>query len=262
MDVESYQPNPGAVPSDRGHALVIGGFGGLGTATVRVLLEAGHKVVVAERRAGEESELDEIGRDHPEGSLSFELLDVADESSVHDLADRLRGQGIHIAYIVAMQATVALGDPWEIEARNWRTVIRVNLDGCFYLVQAFLPAMIERQFGRVVNFSSVYAYDPPPEQIAYSAAKGGVTAFAKSLAVSAGPYGITSNAICPGLIWHKRLSAVMDDEGKAAMVARTPAGRPGHPDEIAHLVKYVCSEEAGYMNGQALHLNGGLYLPG
>jgi acetoacetyl-CoA reductase len=226
------------------------------------LIEAGHKVVVADRRPGEEAELDQIGRDHPEGSLSFELLDVGDETSVFELAERLKGQGIHIAYVVGMQAAIALGLPWEIEARHWRTAIRVNLDGSFYLMQAFVPAMIERGFGRMVNFSSVYAYDTPPEQIAYSAAKGGVSAFTRSLAVSAGPYGVTSNAICPGLVYHDRLRAVMDDEGFNNIISRTPVGRAGRPDEIAHLVRYICSEEAGFLNGQAIHFNGGQYTPG
>ncbi len=262
MDEENHQSIPASIPSSRGHALVVGGLGGLGTATVRILLEAGHSVVVADRRRGEEAELDQIGRDHPEGTLSFEILDVGDESSVVDLADRLRGRGIHVAYLIGMQAAVTLGQPWEIETRQWRTVMRVNLDGCFHLVQAFVPAMIDQRFGRVINFSSIYAYDPPPEQIAYSAAKGGVSAFARSLAVSAGPHGITSNTVVPGLVWHDRLSAVMDEEGKASMVRRTPAGRPGRPDEIGHLVRYVCSEEAAFMNGQTLHLNGGQYLPG
>jgi NAD(P)-dependent dehydrogenase (short-subunit alcohol dehydrogenase family) len=122
--------------------------------------------------------------------------------------------------------------------------------------------MKERRFGRIVNFTSIYAYLPPGEQIAYGAAKGGVSALTRALSVDLAPYGVTVNAVSPGVMWHDRLEAVLDENAQNAEIARTPMGRLGSPDEIPGLVAYLCSESSAYLTGQILHANGGSYLPG
>jgi 3-oxoacyl-[acyl-carrier protein] reductase len=122
--------------------------------------------------------------------------------------------------------------------------------------------MVERGFGRIVNFASVYAYHPGPGQSPYAAAKAGIIGYTHSTALDLAPHGVTVNVIAPGLIWHDRLRGVVDEEVVEKMRAQIPAGRSGRPDEIAHAVAFLLSEQSAYITGQTIHVNGGLYLTG
>jgi NAD(P)-dependent dehydrogenase (short-subunit alcohol dehydrogenase family) len=122
--------------------------------------------------------------------------------------------------------------------------------------------MVERGFGRIVNFASVYAYHPGVGQSPYAAAKAGIIGYTHSTALDLARHGVTVNVIAPGLIWHERLRGVLPDEVFEHMKAQIPAGRVGRPAEIAHTVSFLLSAEASYITGQTMHVNGGLYLSG
>lgn len=248
---------------DRGHALVTGAIGGLGTAIVKRLIAAGIPVIGTDRRA-DDLQAWQIGELDVEQRrlFSFYPLDVTREDQVNDLATMLSVQGTHVAYLINNAGIQGNAKPWELDSKTWDRVIRVNMNGTFYLTRAFTKAMVEREFGRIVNFASLYAFHPGVGQGPYAAAKAGVSGYTRSVALDLAKYGVTVNVIAPGMIWHERLRGVLPDSEYEKMFAQIPAGRSGKPEEIAGAVAFFCSEESSYVTGQTLHVNGGLYLPG
>ena len=246
----------------RGHALLTGAIGGLGTAMAEALAREGIPIIACDRRADDfEAWRNQVSPETLE-NLTFHPLDVTREDQVEGLAERLRGQGIEIAYLINNAGIQGNAPVWEMDSRTWERVIRVNLNGTFYLTRAFSKAMVDRGFGRIVNFASIFAYIPGRGQGPYAAAKAGITGYTRSTARDLAPHGITVNVIAPGLIWHERLRGVLPDKDFEDQIAATPVGRAGKPEEIAATVVFLLSEGAAYITSQTIHVDGGAYLPG
>lgn len=248
---------------NRGYALVTGAIGGLGTAIVKRLIAAGIPVIGTDRR-GEDLDAwrNEALSADEQRAFTFYPLDVTKEDQVDDLATMLSVQGTPVAYLINNAGIQGNSKPWELDSKTWERVLRVNMHGTFYLTRAFSKAMVDRGFGRIVNFASLYAFHPGVGQGPYAAAKAGVSGYTRSIALDLAKHGVTANVIAPGMIWHERLRGVLPDSEFDKMFAQIPAGRSGKPEEIAGAVAFFCSEESSYVTGQTLHVNGGLYLPG
>jgi 3-oxoacyl-[acyl-carrier protein] reductase len=241
-----------------GQVLVTGAVGGLGTAMVQRLLGEGYTVIACDRQADRAGEwLERLPADRRD-RVSFYPLDVTKEDQVSALADTLRGRGVHVAYLVNNAGIHGAGT----ESRVWERTLRVNLHGIFYLTRALSQAMKEQGFGRIVNIASLSAYHPTAEQGPYAAAKAAITGYTRSTALDLARYGVTVNAIAPGLIMHDGLRVVFSDTELEKIARSVPAGRAGKPEEIAATVSFLFSEGAAYITGQTLHVNGGMYLPG
>ena len=185
-------------------------------------------------------------------------LHDAKEDQVDALANDLRTRGIHIAYLINNAGIFGAGT----ESRVWERTLRVNIHGTFYMTRAFSQAMKDSGFGRIVNLASLSAYAPPSEQAPYSAAKAAVAGYTRSTALDLAPHGVTVNALAPGLILHDGLKVVFSDAELEQLARPIPAGRPGKPEEIAATVSFLLSDDAAYITGQTIHVNGGVYLPG
>ncbi|HSD09437.1 MAG TPA: SDR family NAD(P)-dependent oxidoreductase [Candidatus Binatia bacterium] len=247
---------------ERTATLVTGALGGLGTAIVTRLLEEGRGIVAVDRRADALPAWVETFPAATRPRIEFHRVDVTREAEVDELARVLREEGVHVDCLVNNAGVQGAAEVWEMESRVWERVLRVNLYGTFYMTRAFSRPMVERAFGRIVNFASVYAYHPGPGQSPYAAAKAGIIGFTHSTALDLARHGVTVNVIAPGLIWHERLRGVLPDEVFERMKAQIPAGRVGRPEEIAHTVSFLISPGSSYITGQTIHVNGGLYLPG
>ena len=241
-----------------GQVLVTGAIGGLGTAMVQRLLKEEYTIIACDRQENLAGDwLQRLPADQQE-RVSFYPLDVTKEEQVNALADTLQSKGVQIAYLVNNAGIYGAGT----ESRVWERTLRVNIHGTFYLTRAFSQAMKERRFGRIVNLASLSAYHAVGEQGPYAAAKAAITGYTRSTALDLAAYGVTVNAIAPGLILHDGLKVVFSDEALGLMAQGIPVGRPGKPEEIAATVAFLFSDDAAYITGQTIHVNGGIYLPG
>jgi acetoacetyl-CoA reductase len=248
--------------NERVATLVTGALGGLGTAIVDRLLDDGGEVIVCDRRAEDLPAWLERFAPDKRPHIEFHPVDLTKESQVDDLKRVLAEEQVHVDRLVNNAGIQGAAAVWKMDSKTWERVLRVNLFGTFYMTRAFSQAMVERGFGRIVNFASVYAYHPGPGQSPYAAAKAGIIGYTHSTALDLAPRGVTVNVIAPGLIWHERLRGVVAEETFDKMRSQIPAGRAGRPDEIAHAVAFLLSEQSAYITGQTLHVNGGLYLTG
>ncbi len=168
---------------ERGYALITGALGGLGTAMVRRLRARGIPIVACDRRAEDSKSWLEALEPTERDGVEFHPLDVTREEQVAALAAELASTGLQIAYLVNNAGIQGPGRISKFETRTWSRVMRVNLDGTFYMTRAFSGGMIERGFGRIVNLASLYAYHPGLGQHPYAAAKAAITGLTRSSAL-------------------------------------------------------------------------------
>jgi len=147
----------------------------------------------------------------------------------------------------------------RMKDEDWERVIAVNLTGSFRLARACLRGMMRRRFGRIVGITSVVGVTGNPGQANYAASKAGIIGMSKSLAAEVASRGITVNCVAPGFI-ATPMTAGLTDEQKARILAQIPADRLGGPEDVAAAVLYLASDEAGYVTGQTLHVNGGMAM--
>ncbi len=147
----------------------------------------------------------------------------------------------------------------RMNEKDWDSVIQVNLKSVFNCTQAVLRAMMKERYGRIVNISSVVGQIGNPGQANYSASKAGIMGFTKTVAREAAPRGITVNAVAPGFI-DTEMTAVLPEKVRESFVQQIPLGRMGAPEDVAETVYWLCSQAAGYITGQVIHVNGGMYM--
>ena len=148
----------------------------------------------------------------------------------------------------------------KLDKVNWDAVIRTNLDSVFNMTKPVCDSMVERGWGRIINVSSIIGSKGGFGQTNYAAAKAGMHGFTKSLALEVAKKGVTVNTISPGYIATKMVMAVPEDIRETKIIPQVPVGRLGEPDEVAALVLYLCSREAGFVTGANIAINGGQHL--
>ncbi len=235
-------------------ALVTGGSGDIGSAIAQALAAAGCEVIVhANANIGRaEAVVEAIAA--AGGKASAIAFDVADGAAARTAIESLLADGP--IPIVVNNAGIHDDAPMAgMSEAQWRRVIDVSLHGFFNVTQPLLLPMARTRFGRIVSVSSVAAVMGNRGQTNYAAAKAALHGASKSLAREMASRGITVNVVAPGMIAGSMLGESFD----AAMVkAMVPAGRIGKPEEVAALVRFLCSDEAGYINGQVIGINGGM----
>ncbi|MDT5113398.1 MAG: 2-hydroxycyclohexanecarboxyl-CoA dehydrogenase [Mycobacterium sp.] len=228
------------------NAMVTGGGSGIGQAIVNRLRADGLNVAVLDLNPSD----DEFGY----------VADVTDRTQIDDALAAIRAKLGPVSILVNAAGLDSFKKFHDVSFERWQRVIDVNLNGVFHCVQAVLPDMLEAGWGRIVNISSSSTHSGAPYMSPYVAAKSAVNGLTKTLALEYGPNGITVNAVPPGFIDTPMLRAAADkgflgDIDKT--IAATPVRRIGRPEDIAAACAFLVSEEAGYITGQLLGVNGG-----
>jgi acetoacetyl-CoA reductase len=235
-------------------AIVTGGTRGIGEAISVALRDQG--VTVAANYAGN----DERARDFTErtGIAAFKW-NVADYDACQDGVARVADELGPVDVLVNNAGITRDGTIMKLSYEMWREVIDTNLGGCFNMAKAVFPGMRDRKWGRIVNIGSINGQAGQYGQVNYAAAKSGIHGFTKALSQEGARAGITVNAIAPGYIDTDMVAAVPADVLEK-IVAKIPVGRLGQAQEIARGVAFLCSEDAGFVTGSTLSINGGQHM--
>ena len=236
-------------------ALVTGATGGIGAAIARALHGAGATVAISGTRA---QVLEQIKSALGERVhvITCNLSDAADVEKLVPAAEAAMGS---LDILVNNAGITKDGLAMRMKDEDWQAVIDVNLTASFRLARAAMRGMMKKRWGRIINITSVVGVTGNPGQANYVASKAGIIGLSKSLAQELASRNVTVNAVAPGFI-ATPMTDVLHDKQKEAILGRVPAGRLGTPDDIAASVLYLASEEAGYVTGQTLHVNGGMAM--
>jgi len=240
---------------DKKIAIVTGGGGGIGGAVVRRFAREGAKLAVVdidpEAAKATASELTAQGSD----AIPV-VADVTKKPSVKKMMQNVLDRWSRIDILVNVAGGAERKPVVEMTVADWDYVVDMNLKSAFLCSQAALPAMLKQKYGKIVNISSIYGFTGNATRSSYAAAKAGVAAFTKSLALEVVDDGINVNAVAPGRVTTPRVRNRYSDEAWAAAVAQVPMGRAGTPEEIASAVLFLAADENSYVTGQTIHING------
>ncbi len=239
------------------NALVTGGSRGIGRAICLRLAEEGAHVVI-NFASNEEAAKEVLARIEAAGGQGTLLpFDVSDNVQVKEKISSFIKENGPIQILVNNAGITRDGLLARMKEQDWDKVISVNLKGAFNCVQACARDMMKSRWGRIINIGSVVGTSGNPGQANYAAAKAGLEGFTKTVAKEMATRGITANLVAPGFI-ETDMTAVLPDKVKDRLLGEIPLGRMGNPDEVAAAVSFLASEDASYITGHTLHVNGGL----
>jgi acetoacetyl-CoA reductase len=241
-------------------AVVTGGMGGLGETISTKMADAGYRVVVTYSPSNTKfrSWLEEMkGRGHNFAAFPVDVVDYDDcARKVHTIQTE-----VGAVDILVNNAGITRDMTFKkMTKTDWDAVMRTNLDSCFNMTKQVMDGMVDRGWGRVINVSSVNGQKGAFGQTNYSAAKAGIHGFSKALALEVARKGVTVNTISPGYIGTKMVTAIPKEILDSKILPQIPLGRLGKPDEVAGLIIYLCSEEAAFVTGANISINGGQHM--
>ena len=239
-------------------AVVTGASQGIGRQTALALAEAGAKVVVAARNEEKLAVL--VSEIVAAGGEAFALkMDVADAEQVKAGFKQVVEKFGRLDILVNNAAVTRDGLAMRMKKDDWDAVLQTNLTGAHLCIQQALPTMMKARAGRIINISSVVAQSGNAGQANYVAAKAGLIGLTKAIAIEIASRGITVNAVAPGFI-ETPMTDVLSDKVKEELKVRIPLGRMGSARDVASAIVFLASDEAGYITGHVLNVNGGMHL--
>lgn len=241
-------------------ALVTGGMGGIGEAISVRLHDAGHTVIVTYSPSNANADRWLARMDAEGRQFRGYPVDVADYASCERCAAQIRADVGPVDILVNNAGITRDASFKKLEKDGWDAVLRTNLDSVYNMTKQWYEGMTTRGWGRIVNISSVIGSKGGFGQTNYAAAKAGMHGFTKSLALELARKGVTVNTVSPGFIATPMVTAVPEEILKTKILPEIPVGRLGEPTEVAALVAYLCSQDAGFVTGANISINGGQHL--
>ena len=239
-------------------AFITGASRGIGRACALELAKSGLRVALAARQM---DKLDEVaGEIRASGGEAFVVpVDMSDSASIKEATGKTAKEFGRIDILINNAGITKDGLALRMKADDWNSVLQTNLTGAFYCIQQVISAMMRERWGRIVNISSVVGEAGNAGQANYVASKAGLIGLTKSLAQELGSRNITVNAVAPGFV-ETDMTNVLRDDQKERITQGIPLGRIGKPEDVAAAVRFLCSEEAGYITGHVIDVNGGMYM--
>lgn len=234
--------------------LITGGTTGIGAKTAMMFKENGYQVVC-----------NYIGNKEKAQSFSAKTgiavyeWDVTDPDACEAEFKKVSGDFGPVSVLVNNAGIIKDHTITKMTIEEWQSVLNVDLNACFYMARQAVPAMKEQKFGRIISLSSVNGLAGQFGQTNYAAAKAGIIGFTKSLALETARYGITANVVAPGYTDTSMMKDV-PDETLQKIIDKVPVGRLAKPDEIARAILFLAHDESGFITGETLSVNGGLYM--
>jgi len=236
-------------------ALVTGAAGSIGSAICRAFAADGVRLILVDL---DQAKLETLAASLPVAAWPL-AMDIGDPVQVAAGCRRAAQEFSPVDILVNNAGILSNNKLLATTIEEWRRVLAVNLDGAFLLSQQVLPHLKEQRWGRIINIASVVGEAGNPGQANYVASKAGIIGLTKCLAQELASRNITVNAIAPGFI-DTDMTAVLTEEQKQKMMVKVPLNRLGQPQDIANAVKFLASDDASYITGQVLRVNGGMYM--
>jgi len=236
-------------------ALVTGATGGIGGAIARALHSQGASVVITGRK---KEALDTLAAEL--GARAFSLVaDLSDKAQLESLLDKAEELAGGVDILVCNAGITKDNLTLRMKDEEWNDVINTNLSASFILNKAAFKKMMKKRWGRIINITSVVGVTGNPGQANYAASKAGLIGMSKSIASECASRGITINCIAPGFI-KTAMTDALNEAQQEKITSTIPSGKFGLPEDIAAATAYLASDEAGYITGQTLHINGGMVM--
>jgi 3-oxoacyl-[acyl-carrier protein] reductase len=239
--------------------LVTGGSRGIGRGICRAFALAGNHIYFNYASAADAAVETEKLVSEAGGKATGLQVNVASEKEAAEFVGRALDETGHIDVLVNNAGITRDGLIVRMKETDWDDVVNINLKGTFNCIKAVSKAMIKQRAGRIINVSSVVGVSGNAGQANYVAAKAGIIGLTKAVAKELAPRGITANAVAPGYIATDMTSS-MSEKAREMMISQIPLGRVGTPEDIAAAVVFLASDQAAYITGQVIHVNGGMYM--
>lgn len=240
-------------------ALITGGMGGIGSAICKHLSDHKARVIAAYNRDHETAKLWQQEQKRQGYDFTIYHVNITDFNSCGNIVQQIEKDFGKIDILVNNAGITRDAQLYKMDLAQWQTVVQTNLDGLFNMTRHVITGMIERNYGRIINISSINGQKGQFGQVNYAATKAGVHGFTKALAQEVAKKGITVNTVSPGYIETSMVMAVAEAV-RNNIIAQIPVGRLGRPEEVARAVGFLAAESSGFITGSNLVINGGQYL--
>ena len=238
-------------------ALVTGASRGLGAAIATALAKAGYRVAATATTEAGVANIKANLSDYGDGHDAF-VLDVKSTEVITDLMDTLKKEMASPLILVNNAGVTSDQLLMRMSDQDWDKVLDTNLKGCWRMAKACIRPMLRQGWGRIINISSIVAVMGNPGQVNYAAAKAGLQGLTRALAREVAAKGVTVNCLAPGFI-DTDMTRGLTEQQRESLLANIPVGRMGYPHEVAAAVEYLASDAAGFITGETIHINGGMY---
>ena len=237
--------------------LITGATGGIGRAICKLFQKQGAQLAIVGRDVNKLNDFKQ--KELPDGDVKIYATDLSNENNITNLIEKVETDCGKIDVLINNAGITQDNLSLKISSEAWHKVLDTNLTSSFLLSKAVLPCMLKHRFGRIINMTSIVGVIGNAGQTNYAASKAGLIGMSKSMALEVASRGITVNCLAPGFI-KTPMTDILPEKAKEKLLDNIPMAKMGNPDDVANAAVFLASDEAGYITGQTIHVNGGMAM--